>query len=388
MSVFRALLLLAVILTGAAAVEAQAVTDLCPIPGLRAQPSEPLPGGLIVTNFDRRNLWVYNVDRGNRYPIEGTRPCKSNCHLSPDGYWLTVYNAAEEGFDKMLLDGSSRQYIARRVTDVEWWSADTLLVWTAAQTPALQQEGSDEREVFAGVRVYSVQPGGRWALAMKQDGDAFVRELVDLDDPARRAPIGADTPYFNAVAWSPDGRTLAYVQAIMRDGVPAAEIFAVDPGMAAFPAQWTQLAQTVGAVRIGGESWVNSLSWSPDGRTIAFWLTESTSLDPAVEITAEPSSEITPEAAPPVEATLYTLDVNSRRLTRYCGLTTRQHLPNPPRLVWSPDSSHIAFGTDIEDNPRGNLLIALNVASGEFIELSSGVNAVLGAPDVVAWGWR
>jgi WD40 repeat protein len=386
MNIIRTFLLLAVLVMGAVAVQAQAVTDFCPIEGLQAQASSPLPGGLIVTNFDRRNLWVYNVERGNRYPIEGTRPCKTNCHLSPDGYWLTVYNAAEEGFDKMLLDGSSRQPIARRVTDVEWWSADTLLVWTAAQTPALQKEGSDEREVFDQVRVYSVQPGGRWALAMKQDGDSFVRELVHLDDPTRRMPIGPDTPYFNAVAWSPDGRTLAYVQSIIRDGVPAAEIFAVDPAMAAFPAQWTQLAQSTGAMRIGGESWVNSLSWSPDGRTLAFWATESTSLDPAPEVTAEPGEVA--EAAPPIEAMLYTLDVNSRRVTRYCGLTTRQHTPNPPRLVWSPDSSHIAFGSDIEDNPRGNLIIALNLASGEFIELSSGVNAALGTPDLVAWGWR
>lgn len=374
-ALFGLLLLFAASMTVSQA-EAQAqgaINDFCPIEGLQSVASDPLPGGLIVTTFDRRNLWVFNVERGNRYPIEGTRPCKANCHLSPDGYWLTIYNPAEEGFDKMLLDGSSRQFIARRVTDAEWWSEDTLLVWTAAHTPALQKEGSDEREIFDEVRVFSVQPGGRWALAMKQNGDEFLRELVNLENTSQRVPLGADIPYFNSVAWSPDGQWLTYVQPIIREGVPAAEIFAVTPDMA-FPAQWTQLSQAIGPARIGGQSWTHGLSWSPDGTKLAFWVTESTGLEPDPETAGD--------------AYIYIMDVETKALTRYCGLSTRQHIPNPPRLEWSPDSTHIAFGTDIEDNPRGNLLISLNVATGEFVEMSSGVNAALGTPDVIAWGRR
>lgn len=349
-----------------------AAEDVCPVTGVQPRTADFTGGGLILTTFDRRSMWVFNVERSSRYPLEGTRPCKANCHLSPDARWITVYNAPDETFDKMRLDGSQRVPIAKRVTDAEWWSDDTLIVWTAAHTPALQLEGSDERETFSAVRVYSIQPQGRWALKMLLEGDYFVRTLVNLDSPEQVYPLSPDTAFFNAFAWSPDGDWLAYVGQVTQNGVTSAELFAVDPSFGAFPNQWTQLTQQRGAVRIGGQSAAHGLSWSPDGRKLAFWVSPYKGGD-----------EPTPDDG---DAYIYLYDVAAGKLTRYCGFATRDHAPNPPRLVWSPDARYIAFGADDPDDPRGNLLIALDVTSGVFTELSAGLSNALGTADVITWG--
>lgn len=368
--------LVTLLLLAAGRVNAQvsvAPDDLCPIMGLQARTADFTGTGLILTTFDRRSMWVFNVDRSSRYPLDGTRPCKANCHLSPDARWVTVYNAADETFDKMRLDGSQRVPIAKRVTDAQWWSEDTLIVWTAAHTPAFQKEGSDEREIISAARIFSVQPGGRWALKMLLQGDYFVQTLVNIDTPEQVYPLTPDTTFFNAYAWSPDGQWLAYIGKVTQDGKTSAEVFAVDPSFGAFPNQWTRfMVAGDGAVRIGGQSPTHGLSWSPDGRKLAFWVTPYAG-----------NGDPTPDDG---DAMVHIYDVASGRLTRYCGLTTTEHTPNPPRLVWSPDSQYVAFGADIPDDPRGHILVALDVASGAFIELSAGLSTALGTADVMVWG--
>jgi hypothetical protein len=85
---------------------------------------------------------------------------------------------------------------------------------------------------------------------------------------------------------------------------------------------------------------------------------------------------------------LHILDVSTGEVRRYCGYSTLDHLPNPPRLVWSPDSTHVAFGGNLPDDTRGVILLALNVTDGVFVELSNGLYPALGSADVIAWGLR
>ena len=82
---------------------------------------------------------------------------------------------------------------------------------------------------------------------------------------------------------------------------------------------------------------------------------------------------------------LHVLDVTTGDVTRLCGYTTPNTTPDPPRLVWSPDSTFVAFADDAPGQPRGTI-IAVDVASGEFRALTSGVAAVNGPPRLVAWG--
>ncbi|MBC8171309.1 MAG: hypothetical protein H7X77_06540, partial [Anaerolineae bacterium] len=137
------------------------------------------------------------------------------------------------------------------------------------------------------------------------------------------------------------------------------------------PGQYTRFTTDEVSVRIGGQTPANGLSPSPDGTKLAFWVTPLTGADLAVDTGA---------------AMLHVLDVATGAVTRYCDYSTLAHTPNPPRLVWSPDSTHLAFADNIPDDPRGYLLIALNLADGVYIELSEGLYPALGTASPIAWG--
>lgn len=363
------LFLLLITLTSAAQGE---IIDRCPGVGIQPRPAKFEPGGIILTAFDRNNMWVLHLDKKTRYPLEGVRPCGTNCHLSPDFRWLTYLNPPDATFYKMRLDGSQRTPLAPHVTDALWWSADTLLLWTPGhQAALLAPDGSQEGLKLEGG--ISVQPGGRFALALRYNtsGNDFRRVLINLDDATdERLLPGDERLYFSAAAWSPDGAWLAYVAPVETGGQMSAEIFGVqmDSGL---PGQWTRFTDAENAVRIGGQTPANGLSPSPDGTKLAFWVTPLTGDDLAVDTD---------------EATLHVLDVASKEIVRYCDHTTTAHTPNPPRLVWSPDSTHLAFADNIPDDPRGFLLIALNLADGVYIELSDGLYPALGAASPIAWG--
>jgi hypothetical protein len=86
------------------------------------------------------------------------------------------------------------------------------------------------------------------------------------------------------------------------------------------------------------------------------------------------------------DAVLHVLDLDTGQVRRYCDYSTFEHTPNPPRLVWSPDSSHVSFGGNLVNDMRGYLLLALNIETGVYTELSEGIYPALGSPDVIVWG--
>jgi hypothetical protein len=242
----------------------------------------------------------------------------------------------------------------------------------------LRPEAEDRREYLNVNGVLAVQPGGRWALAVQPDGDGFDRVLVNLElrglvnVRAQQLVLGPDLPYFDNAAWSPNGQWLAYVTAGPYDpdvGTTGGELFGVRPGDTA-PTQWTNLYATYGAVRINGRS-VGQLSWSPDSTHIAFWVMEMTGPNPMGQVG---------------NAVIHIVDTQTGEVRRYCGYSTTEHTPNPPRLIWSPDSTHLAFGGNIPGDNRGYLLLALDTASGVFTALSDGIYPALGTADVIAWG--
>jgi hypothetical protein len=348
---------------------AEPPAPVCPALPLESGADPDMPGGLIMTAFDARALWAYDVARGGRYPLSDTRACAGACRLSPDGRELLYLYEGTNAYNRMRLDGAVRAMVVEYAGQVEWWAPEIFLVYTPGHTVYLLDGDTGAREELPGAGVVAVQPGGRFALVMQDSGGQVVRALRDLSAPAdsalRDLPLAPDRVYYDASAWSPDGAWLAFVAPV---GASSSELFGIRPGMTA-PAQWTNLTTAYGPVRLNGQA-LGELSWSPDGGKLAFWVTPLN------------GDEATAPSAP---AVIHVLDIDTGAVTPMCGYATFNHTPNPPRLVWSPDSTYVAFADDVPDGARGTL-VALNVATSEYRALTTGVAAAAGPPNLIAWG--
>lgn len=352
------------------------IIDICPNTGIQQRSANFEPSGMILTAFDSAAIWVYDIGRDTRYPLPETRPCTSNCHLSPDAEWLIYLNPETFIFGKMRVDGTQRMPLVNNASDVRWWNQDTLLVWTTNHEAYLRPEADNtiEPDYLPIAGTLSIQPNGRYALELNSDDNGnFNRYMVNLEDP-EQVPVllAPDRTYFNATAWSPNGQHLVYVgngAFNEASNITGAEIYLAAPNNA-IPQQVTFFSTAYGAVRINGYA-PSDLSWSPDSTRLAFWVIELSGNDPAVDTGA---------------AVLHMLDIRTGQMNRYCGYTTTEHTPETPRIVWSPDSTHIAFAGNVAGDDKGALLLAVDVADGTFTELSNGMFPVYGIPQLIAWG--
>jgi hypothetical protein len=349
---------------------------MCPAAGIQQGGAGFEPTGIILTSFDRTGIWVYQVDGARRYPLPETRPCDGNCRLSPDARWLTYFNDETNAYNRMHLDGSERTYISAYASDIEWWTDNIYLIWTPGHNAYLMPEGSDQRTTLDVNQVVSIQPGGYWGVSVQPTETGFSRSLINLDPnmdsvPAQTIELGEDRLYFDAAAWSPSGDMLAFVAPVLSNSgeLLGSEIYGISPDQSS-PEQWTNFSNDYGLVRINGLA-AGELSWSPDGSRIAFWVIQMLSNNPQGNLG---------------NAILHVLDVPTRTVTTYCDYATTEHTPNPPRLRWSPDGTHIAFAGNIPADERGYLLLVLDTTTGVYTELSEGIYPALGAPNVIAWG--
>ncbi len=349
-------------------VTAEPIPPVCPAVELASGRASDTPGGLILTAFDGSGIWAYDVGRGSRYPISDTLPCASGCRLSPDARELLYLYPGTNAFNRMRVDGSQRSMVADYAGQVEWWPDRRFLVYTPGHTIYIIDSATGEREDLPGRGVVSVQPGGQFALVLTSSAGQSVRALRDLAAPAGAPlgdlPLAPVRPYYDASAWSPDGAWLAFAAPV---GAVSSELFGIQPDMLA-PERLTNLTSQYGSVRINGQA-SGELSWSPDASRLAFWVT------PLGEQTGD---------APSGPAVIHVLDVASGELTPLCGYATVTTTPNPPRLIWSPGGTHLAFADDVPGSAKGTLIV-VDLATHEYRALTSGVAAVTGIPNLIAW---
>jgi len=351
------------------------VEEVCPSAPITLATADFEPSGIVVTSFDNASMWVYDIVRATRYPLPDTVPCTSNCRLSPDATWLTYYDSSNNTISMMRLNGTGRRILASRAIDVSWWSWDRVLVWTTIKDAYLQVvDDPTIREPLDVESILMVQPNGYWALRYWQIDDEFQYQLVNLEDRSQYHLLSLNRKFQTDASWSPDGRWLAYTGDGPFDasvGTEGAEIFAISTETFETE-QLTYLSANYGAVRINGHD-ISGMEWSPDGTKLAFWVMELFGAN--VESNAG-------------QARIHVLDVETKQIRSYCGYGTEEHTPNPPKLVWSPDSTHLAFAGNIPGDDKGYLLLAMDIETGNMTEFSDGVYPNYGAPDVIAWGRR
>jgi acylaminoacyl-peptidase len=181
--------------------------------------------------------------------------------------------------------------------------------------------------------------------------------------------------------WSPDGKRLAYV--------------AVDDDSSQLYVRWLDTGQTARITQLTRVP--SSLSWSADGRWIAFSMLVPESTEPLARLPKKPKNAEWAEPAKIVRKLTYRYDGRGYLEDGFQqifvvpsdGGTHRQltfgSYHHAGKLAWTPDSQHLIFSAnrhdDWEYNPNESDLFEMSIADGTLRQLTdrSGPD---GQPDV------
>lgn len=194
--------------------------------------------------------------------------------------------------------------------------------------------------------------------------------IINVDGSDHR-PLLSGRQNYSSPRWSPDGSRIAYISGA--EGSPQLYVRWLDTGQTAL---LTNLQESPGA-----------LSWSPDGKWIAFTMTVPKEKEPLAKAPAKPEGA---QWAPPVkviDTVIYRADGEGFLQAGYShvfvvsadGGTPRQLTSgdfnhNGP-LSWSPDSAQILFSANRHENweyePVESEVFAISVADGELKQLTN-----------------
>jgi dipeptidyl aminopeptidase/acylaminoacyl peptidase len=193
--------------------------------------------------------------------------------------------------------------------------------------------------------------------------------MINADGTNHR-PLRSESKNFQSPRWSPDGTRIAYVSAL--EGSPQLYVRWVDSGQTAL---LTNLVQAPGAI-----------SWSPDGKSIAFTQFVPSSKPP---LAAPPPKPEGANWAPPVkvvDSVVYRADGEGWLNSGYShvfvvsaeGGTARQltqgDFNHGGPLSFTADSRRIVFsanrGEDWERDPQESEVFVVDIADGKLTQLT------------------
>lgn len=187
---------------------------------------------------------------------------------------------------------------------------------------------------------------GRLAFVRERAGSPSAYRVVTANARGGDQRVLAETRFLpRSLAWSPDGRRLAYVVAYRDPAVP----YVV--GLFHVAAAGGRPRFVLRAVGFG------ELAWSPDGRSIAF-------------------ASSVPDAEPFDPFRLFTIrlaDHRIRQLTRPAGTRTGDAAPR-----WSPDGRTIVF---VRTDPRRSRILSIRPDGRGVRVLSNDATAPVWSPD-------
>ena len=273
-----------------------------------------------------RDLYVINPDGSNQQQVTSGIRVDGTADWSPDGRHILV---------QANVDGVSR--IIRVTIGPDNKPTETPVQLTA------------DIEADSAVATWSPD-GSMIAFQSKRDGGNYQVFVMNADSSNKRR-LSDGNGYAGWPAWSPDGKSIAYVTGAIPDQATTKElhIVSVDGGA---PRQITQL-----------ETDVTTPKWSPDGKHIlcvknvgdqskSFLLINLD--DPSAEPTTlvEPGANNLPQFSPQGDkiayysvsmesgSDVYTVPVSGGEPTSITGNTGEDYWP-----TWSPDGKRLAWSS-------------------------------------------
>lgn len=268
-----------------------------------------------------------------------------------------------------------------------------MLLRTAAITVALamggtavaQDEPPRERpRTFVAADVFNLEyadnprisPDGRWVAYVRVSADIMTDKfrrsiwLVDANGANHRPLVQGQGGYGSPV-WAPNGRAIAYVAE--EESGAEVRIFYLD----------TQRSATIARTPAGADN----LTWSPDGRTLAFEsFVEEDGNDPAA-LPPKPEGAEWAEPARVINGVVYRADGAGYLPNGYMQIfvvpadggtprqLTYQARNHDGRLSWSPDGRRLVFSANAEENweydPVESDIYALDIETGALTRLTT-----------------